>query len=403
MRAANGDGSVYYRANKRRWFGAAYVLQPDGTYARREVSSKDRDEVVRKLRELQARSDQGIPAQATNWQVEAFLKYWLEHIVKPSKKPKTYQGYELVARVHLIPQLGKKKLHKLTGADVRLFMKRLRNTCLCCLHGYDERRRDKARCCAVGRCCKRLPSDRLVEQVHAVLRNALQAAVREEVLQRNVAKLVQVKGAQYDINRGATEEQARILLEAAKPTRLYALFVLALFLGLRRGELLGLKWEDIDWAENTVQVRRTLQRVEGALQAVAPKTQRSRRTVPLITVCAEALRSHKRRQAMERLLAGEKWVDTGYVFTTEIGTPIEPDNLRRIWYPLREAAGLGEMRLHDLRHSCVTLLLRLGVPPHIVQAIVGHADIHVTMTIYAHASLDDQRKALEQLSELVAG
>jgi integrase len=403
MKSANGDGSIFYRASKGRWFGAAYLLQPDGTYARREVSNTDREVVVRKLREMQSRSDQGIPAEATNWQLEAFLRYWLEHIVKPAKKPKTYQGYELVARVHLIPHLGRKKLHKLTGADVRLFMQRLRNTCLCCLHGYDERRGDKARCCAVGRCCKRHPSDRLVEQVHAVLRNALQAAVREEVLQRNVAKLVQVTGAQYDINRGATEEQARLLLEAAKATRLSALFVLALFLGLRRGELLGLKWEDIDFIENTVEIRRTLQRVDGALQAVTPKTKKSRRTVPLIAVCAGALSSHKRRQAMERLLAGERWVETGYVFTTEIGTPIEPDNLRRVWYPLREVAGLGEMRLHDLRHSCVTLLLRLKVPPHIVQAIVGHADLHVTMTIYAHASLEDQRKALDQLAELVAG
>ncbi|MFI5710993.1 tyrosine-type recombinase/integrase [Kribbella sp. NPDC051620] len=403
MRAANGDGSIYYRASKDLWFGAAYVLQADGTTARKEVSSRNRDVVVQKLRKLQTDSDQGIPAEATNWQLEAFLRYWLEHIVKPARKPKTYQGYELVARVHLIPDLGKKKLHKLTGADVRLFMKRLRNTCLCCKHGYDARRGDKKRCCAVGRCCERHPSDRLVEQVHAVLRNALQAAVREEVLRRNVAKLVQVQGAQYDTNRGATEEQARLLLKAAKPTRLYALFVLALFMGLRRGELLGLKWDDIDWAEKTVTVQRTLQRVNGALRAVTPKTKKSRRTVPLIELCLEALRVHKVLQAKERLAAGKKWVNTGYIFTTEIGTPIEPDNLRRDWYPLRVQVGLGEMRFHDLRHSCVTLLLRLGVPPHIVQAIVGHADVQVTMAIYAHASLEDQRKALEQLGEAVAG
>jgi integrase len=282
-------------------------------------------------------------------------------------------------------------------------MKRIRSICLCCLHGYDERRGDEAKCCAVGRCCKRHPSDRLVEQIHAVLRNALEAAVREEVLQRNVAKLVQVQGAQYDTNRGATEEQARLLLKAAKPTRLHALFVLALFMGLRRGELLGLKWEDIDWVDQTVEIRRTLQRVDGALRAVTPKTKKSRRTVPLIEVCLDVLRSHKRQQAKERLAAGEKWADTGYVFTTEIGTPIEPDNLRRTWYPLRDAAGLGKMRFHDLRHSCVTLLLRLKVPPHIVQAIVGHADVQVTIAVYAHASLEDQRKALDQLAELVAG
>lgn len=402
MKAANGDGSVYYRASKDRWFGAAYVLQADGTVARREVSSKDREVAVRKLRKLQTDSDQGIPAEATNWSVDAFLRYWLEHIVKPAKKPKTYQGYELVARVHLIPEVGKKKLHKLTGADVRLFMKRLRNMCLCCKHGYDERRGDKAKCCAIGRCCERRPSDRLVEQVHAVLRNALQAAVREEVLQRNVAKLVQVEGAQYDVNRGATEEQANLLLKAAKTTRLYALFVLALFLGLRRGELLGLKWEDIDWIEKTLMVRRTLQRVGGQLRAVPPKSKSSIRMVPLIEICLRALEIHTELQDKERLAAGAKWVETGYIFTTEIGTPIEPDNLRRVWYPLRVAAGLGEMRFHDLRHSCVTLLLRLGVPPHIVQAIVGHADVQVTMAIYAHASLEDQRKALVRLAEALA-
>ncbi|TDU89169.1 site-specific recombinase XerD [Kribbella voronezhensis] len=403
MKSANGDGSVFYRESKKRWYGAAYLLQADGTYARQEVSSKDRDETVRKLRDLQSKSDKGIPAEATNWTVEAFLKYWLEHIVKPSKKPKTHQGYELVSRVHLIPHLGRKKLYKLSGADVRLFMKRIQNMCLCCLHGYDERRGDKARCCAVGRCCKQRPSDRLVEQIHAVLRNALSAAVREEVLQRNVAKLVQVQGAQYDTNRGATEDQARLLLEAAKTTRLYALFALALFMGLRRGELLGLQWHDIDWAEKTVEIRRTLQRVDGVLRAVTPKTKKSRRTVPLIELCVDALRSHKKQQAMERLAAGEKWIDTGYVFTTEIGTPIEPDNLRRTWYPLRDAAELGKMRFHDLRHSCVTLLLRLKVPPHIVQAIVGHADVQVTMAVYAHASLEDQRKALDQLAEHLAG
>ena len=114
-----------------------------------------------------------------------------------------------------------------------------------------------------------------------------------------------------------------------------------------------------------VEIRGTLQWVDGALRAVTPKTKKSRRTVPLIELCLEVLISHRRLQAKERFAAGEKWVDTGYVFTTEIGTPIEPDNLRRTWYPLRDEADLGKMRFHDLRHSCVTLLLRLKVPaPH---------------------------------------
>src|SRR6266545_1864621 len=337
-RRSNGQGSIYYRPSKRLWSGAAYLLMPDGTRQRREVYGKSEEEVTREIRKLQARSDQGIPAEATNWTLEAFLHHWLEYIVKPSRKPRTHQGYEVVVRVHIVPALGRKKLHKLNGADVRMYLQRVRHTCLCCLHGIDARRRKDARCCAVGKCCERRPSDRLVQQIHAVLRNALQAAVREELVQRNVAKLAQVSGARYEVNRGLTMDQARKLCVVARDDRLYALYVLALYLGLRCGELLGLMWDDIDLDAGHLEIRRTLQRVDGELRAVLPKTFRSRRTVPLIGLCVKALRSHKERQQMERERAGAAWEDSGYVFCTQIGSPIEPDNLRRSWYPIRTAA-----------------------------------------------------------------
>jgi integrase len=372
---------------------------PDGTRRRKQVTGKSEQVVVRKLRDLQAKSDQGIPAEASSLTLEGFLHHWLEYVVKPSRKPKTHQGYEVVARVHIIPILGRKKLHKLNGADVRMFIHRISNMCLCCLHGYDSRRGRKARCCAIGRCCHKVPSERLVEQIHSVLRNSLQAAVREELIQRNVAKLVQVRGATYEVNRGVNADQARKLRLASENDRLKALYTLALYLGLRRGELLGLRWEDIDLEHEFLEVRRNLQRVDGELRTVTPKTRRSRRTVPLIRRCVDDLREHRERQNRERTAAGATWKETGYVFTTEIGTPIEPDNLRRSWYPLRAAAGLNGVRLHDLRHSCVTLLLGLKVPPHIVREIVGHANLDVTMTIYAHASIEEKREALQRLQE----
>lgn len=398
-RRANGQGTVYQRKDGK-WVGAAYVLHPDGTMRRRVVYGATEAEATNKLVQMQARSAQGIPAEATGWTVEKFLTYWLEHIVKPSKKPKTTQGYEVIVRVHLVPALGRKRLNKLGAGDVRLFLQRLRHTCLCCLHGTDARRPEgERRCCTMGRCCESLPSPRLVQQAHAVLRNALQAAVREELLQRNVAKLVQVSTPAYEVNRGLTVDQARKLLVASRADRLHALYVLALYLGLRRGELLGLRWEDIDLEAGVLEVRRTLQRVAGELRAVLPKTRTSRRTVPLIGLCVEALKAHCERQDQEAKNAGTDWQDTGYVFTTTTGTPIEPDNLRRSWYPLRKAIGLDTMRFHDLRHSCVTLLLDLGAPPHIVRDIVGHADIGVTMTIYAHASLEEKRAALRRLDE----
>jgi integrase len=132
----------------------------------------------------------------------------------------------------------------------------------------------------------------------------------------------------------------------------------------------------------------------------APKTRRSERPVPLPTVCVAALREHKERQEAERAAAGEKWKETGLVFTTRHGTPIEPRNLNRYFYPVRERLGL-PVRFHDLRHTCVTLLLGLGIPPHIVRDIVGHSALDVTMNIYAHADMGEKRAALDRLGDLL--
>ncbi|KPM54685.1 integrase [Frankia sp. R43] len=400
---ANGQGSIYQRADGL-WVGAAYVLMPDGTSKRRPVYGKSEEIVRSKLTELQANSDQGIPAEATGWTVERFLNYWLEQTVKPNNKPATYHGYEMMVRVHICPAIGKKRLNRLTAADVRLFVRQMENSCLCCRRGLDTRRREEnRRCCAIGQCCRSLPSRRLVQQAHSVLRNGLQAAVREELLRRNVAKLVKITPPQYGINRGLTVEQSRALLDAAAGDRLYALVVLALFLGLRRGELLGLQWSDIDTDRGTLTIRRTLQRTGRALRLVTPKTDTSFRTLPLIGFVAEALTEHRKLQDAERDATGDRWVHTDHIFTTKIGTMIDPGNLRRTWDPLRRAAGIDDVVFHGLRHTCVTLLLNLGVPPHTVREIAGHSAIEVTMTIYAHSSMAEKRTALARLDDHLIG
>jgi integrase len=399
-RRANGQGSIYQRESDGMWVGAAYVLMPDGSQRRRPVYGKTADIVREKLTKMQAQSDQGIPAEATGWTMERFLTYWLSDIVTPACKPRTVQGYEVIVRTYLIPAIGKKRLNKLNGVDVRNLLKRVRSTCLCCLHGTDRRRPvGSRRCCAIARCCQQTPSSRLVQQVHSVLRNALAAAVREELVGRNVAKLVKISGPAYKVHRGLSADQASHLLKAAADDRLYALYVLALYLGLRRGEILGLGWDDIDFDKETLTVRHSLQRVGGRLTVVTPKTRTSERTLPLLEVIAKVLKEHQARQRAERAAAGKDWQDTGFVFTTTVGTPMEPDNLRRSWKPLCEALGLEGVRFHDTRHTCVTLLLNAKVPPHIVREIAGHSAIDVTMEIYAHASLEDKRAALQKLAE----
>ncbi|HEU0088164.1 MAG TPA: site-specific integrase, partial [Pseudonocardiaceae bacterium] len=149
-----------------------------------------------------------------------------------------------------------------------------------------------------------------------------------------------------------------------------------------------------------VEITQTLQRVGGELRFVPPKTRTSRRTIPLPAVCVAALRHHAERQAEQRAELGRDWKDHGLVFASQVGTPMEPDNLRRSWERIKARAGV-QLRFHDLRHTCVTLLLELGVPPHIVREIAGHAALDVTMTIYAHTSLEEKHRALTRLDERI--
>lgn len=373
-RRANGEGSIFRRQDGR-WAASLYVVTTRGRRKRVTVYGKTRAEVRERMTAIQRDSDRGVRVPDKNWTVEGYLHHWLEHVVRPNRAPKTHQGYELVSRLHIIPVLGRKRLRMLGVADVRDLVARLEDEGM---------------------------SPRGIQQVHAVLRNALQSAMRDEVVVRNVARLVQVRTPRYEVGRGLSVDQARTLLVGSRGERLHALYVLAVYLGLRRGELLGLRWADLDLDRGALEVRFTLQRVDGDLRFLPPKTRTSRRTVPLPQPCLDALRSHRVAQGKERLSAGAAWVDEDMVFASRVGTPIEPDNLRRSWYRVRTVLGEPAPRFHDLRHTCVSLLLAEGAPPHVVQQIVGHSAIDVTMNIYAHASLDEKRKVLSALGRALA-
>ncbi|WP_018653808.1 tyrosine-type recombinase/integrase [Actinomadura flavalba] len=424
-RRANGEGTIVQRKDGR-YEAKVFVPTTAGTIKRVSVYGRTREECHAKYVKLKAQADDGVPVASESWTVEQYLAYWLENVVRVERRPKTVQGYESVVRLHLVPGLGKKRIGALTARDVRTFITRVRDTCQCCRHGWDASR-EKPQCCARkgGECCASRLSARMVQLVLAVLRNALQSAVREEILPRNVARLVAVTSPKYRVNRGLSVDQAREILKAARDERLYALYVLALCLGLRRGELLGLRWDDITLTpcracggeggkpngddcqtcaatgiENAkLEVVQTLQRVGGELRFVPPKTDDSTRTIPLPDLCVSALCEHRVKQDAESADAWPHWQENGLVFPSRLGTPMEPDNLRRSWSRIRQAAGLGSLRLHDMRHTCVSLLLDLGVPPHVVREIVGHSDIEVTMTIYAHAALDERRAALRKLGD----
>lgn len=366
-RNENGEGSVWQRKDGR-WSGAAYVRTHTGRIERRYVYGKDEKDALRKLTKLQEANEHGVPAGPTRLTVATYLAEWLVH-AKHDLRPHTWAGYETNVRLHLVPLIGERQLTALSVRDVRLMVEKLRSAGV---------------------------SQRMIQWIHSTLRVALQHAVREELVTRNVARSVKIaQPATGTTPPPFTPDEARRFMAAVEDHRVYALWVILIMLGLRRSEACGLHWSDIDFDGGTLRVERGLQRAGGELREPPTKTRRSNRTIPLPPMCARVLRAHRDSQAQERADAGPlRWQDTDYVFTTTVGTPFEPSYVSRLFVELCEAHGFRRVRLHDMRHTCVTLLLSLGVNPRIVMEIVGHSAIEMTMNVYGHVSLDSQRQAL---------
>lgn len=398
-RRANGEGSVYQRKDGR-WGAAVYVPQPDGSIRRKQVYGRTAEEAREKRDDLARKARHGTPVPTRSRTTADYLTYWLREVASQKVRPTTLTSYEKYVNLYLIPGLGGKRLDRLQARDVRRFLNRLRDMCQCCAQGQDAKRPDnKRRYCATcpPRCCRKVPSGRTIQYVHAILRSALQHAVREDELDRNVARNVQVGSGNRPEIEPLSLQEARTLMRVASADRLHALWVLALMLGLRRGELLGLRWVDIDLEEGVLTVRQTLNRAQGQLYFDVPKTPRSRRRLPLPDRCLTALREHADRQDRQRQATGEHWHASELVFTTAVGTPIEPRNLNRTFNALLARAGVRRVRLHDLRHTTATLLRTEGVDLRLVMSILGHSALAVTSDTYTHVDLSAQREALGQL------
>jgi len=218
-----------------------------------------------------------------------------------------------------------------------------------------------------------------------------------ETINPNATNLGKIPTPRYVVCKSLPLSDVKVHHSTAKGTRFYPVYVLAATMGLRRGELLGLRWSDVDFTKNILQVSQTVQRVSGRLIIDETKTEASDAVVPLPKITRAVLLEHQGHQATMRDEAGELWADHDLVFSTSIGTPIEPRSLNTHWEGVREQAGLPGVRLHDLRHTVVSLLLELGTPPHVVQAIARHANLEITMKIYAHTNLDTMREALDKI------
>jgi integrase len=370
-RNPNGAGSIWQRKDGR-YEARVYVPQPDGTRKRKTVYGATWEECDTKRQELVRRDRQGIPTPTRSAKLSEWLPYWLAHYVQPRRKLSTYDKYETHARLYLVPFLGTKRLESLSVADVRRFITRMQN--------------DHTAATA--------------KEAHRVLRTALTAAVREELITRNVASLVEPPRVKQREIRPWTLEETLSFLEAARRDPLYAAFVLAVAMGLRRGELVGLRWSDVDLDNRVVHVRQQTQRRRGTLYDDDPKSRRSR-VVPMPVLCIAPLRWHRLRQWEAYARTGVAWSETGYVFATRNGRPVEPRNVYRSFTRVAADAGLRVVRLHDARHGCATLLTAAGVAPRVIMEILGHSQISITMDVYTHVVHDTQREAISHMDRLL--
>jgi integrase len=374
---ANREGTIYRR--KKDGLYCASITLADGK--RKYFYSKKRQEVYEKLHEALREQQQGTLITAPQQTLSQYLSYWLENNVKGSIRPRSYERYEAIVRLHLVPLLGKVKLQALTPQHVQsLKSKKLKEGL----------------------------SPTTVSAIQGVLHKALSDAVKMGLIARNVCDAVSPPREQHKEIHPLTADQARKLLEAAKGHSQEALFVLALATGMRRGELLGLKWQDINFAEGTLQVRRILSRVPTQMREevgdlymeAEPKTKSSRRNIALAAFAVEALKQHRIRQEEAKRKAGDAWEDHDYVFCTPMGKHLNPGHGVLVQLKiLLKKAGLPEIRFHDLRHSAATLLLSSGVHPKVVQEILGHSQISMTMDIYSHVLPTMQRDAMEKLNQ----
>ncbi|MGW5586378.1 tyrosine-type recombinase/integrase [Streptomyces sp. NPDC003857] len=392
------DGTVYQRKDGR-WEAAGYVLAPGNARKRVRVYGTTRRDALAKLTEKIAASNRGLPVAAADSTVSTYLAYWLHGVAIHHLRENTYTRYAAAIRLHITPGLGGKKLARLTTRDVRTFLDGLRMACQCCAQDRDAKRR---RCCATGQCCDKRLSPLTVTYVHAVLKSALEHAVREDELPRNVARNVKTATPRPRRFQPLTAAEARRFLHRASGDRLHALYELALRTGLRKGgELLGLHWEDLDGG--TATIHRSLQRTRsGGLTVLNTKTLASERRIALPTECINSPKIHQERQQEERQAAGTSWTDNGLVFTTPQDRPLDPTNVTRRFRRLLQSAGLRPIRFHDLRHSTATLLLEQGVDLVVIKELLGHAHIGVTAGVYAHVRLRLQRDAIDTLGDALS-
>ncbi len=372
-RRGRGEGAVYLR-NDKRWAGSINIESGDGKRKRKYFYGETKQEVQDKVNTALYEQKQGTLVVGPQLTVKRYLEHWLEAVQKPTLRLGSYIRYQTRVKNHIVPTLGHVQLQKLTADHVRSLYAQKSNEGL---------------------------SPATIRTIHAVLHKALEEAIRSGYVVRNVCDLVTPpRIAKHEV-QVLTQEQAHTLLETAKGHRIEALLTLALATGMRKGEMLALRWSDIDFENTSLSIRRTVSFYpkHGYVES-EPKTAKSRRRITLPLLVIVMLMQHKKRQDERRQKAAARWHDHNLVFPNTIGQFQHVQYLRVLFNKLLKDAGLPNMRFHDLRHSAATILLSMGIHPKVVQELLGHSTINMTMDTYSHVIPSMQQDAMNKWDDL---
>jgi integrase len=373
---ANGEGSILKRKDGR------YMARVTVNGQRLAFYSRSREEAAAWLAEQLAAKNRGLLVAPGKMTFGQWLETWLQEYSQPRVRPTTWEDYRIIVEKHLKPSLGEILLKDLRPEHLQKL--------------YNEK-------LASGL------SPRRVRLIHIVAHSALKQAVKSRLLAVNPAEATSLpQNSKKEIRVLTPEEQERLMAVLGQDD-LGTAILLDLWAGLRRGELLGLKWEDVDFKAGTLHIRRSLVRAPSPKQEgrktqlcfLQPKTEKSKRVIPIPPTVLSALKAHKRRQAERRLQAGELWEDNDLVFCGPTGRPLDPSYFTYCFHELLKKAGIPRINFHALRHTFATRLLELGESPKLLQEMLGHSQISTTFDVYAHVLPELKQAAAQKMEELL--
>ena len=364
---SQGEGSIFQR--KDGLWEAQITIQ--GKHVAKYFHSQS--ECREWLKASRAQVENGLTLSGAQTTMARFLSEWLV-ATGSSIRPKTFIQYQQIVRQHIVPTLGNIKLKDIRPDHIQAL--------------YNQKNKEGM-------------SNRTLLLVHAVLHRAFNQALKWGIVIRNPVQAVNRPKFKHKEMKTLTDSQVRTLLSYAVTSRFEVLYWLAVTTGLRRGELLGLKWSDLDWANHRIRVQRQLQRLPSGLEFSEPKSSAGKRVIAVGDSTIAGLRKHVGFQSKERQEAEEAWHENDLIFPSPIGTPMDPDNMCHEFKRLLVEAGLPDIRFHDLRHTAATLMLQQGVHPKIVQERLGHSDISLTLGTYSHVLPVMQDEAAETMDELL--